>query len=64
MHEANVDYWMGNSYFLLKDYKNCVNSYATLVTKFPDHPRAAEAMLNMADCQLELKNKTAAEKDP
>ena len=62
VHEANVDYWMGNSYFLLKDYKNCLNSYETLVSKFPDHPRAAEAMLNIAECQLELKNKTAAKK--
>ena len=53
---------MGNSYFLLKDYKNCLGSYAPLVTKFPDHPRVAEVMLNMADCQLELKNKSAAKK--
>lgn len=62
VHEANVDYWMGNSYFLLKDYKHCLNSYETLVSKFPDHPRVAEAMLNIAECQLELKNKTAARK--
>ena len=62
VHEANVHYWMGNSYFLLKDYKNCLNSYETLVGKFPDHPRAAEAMLNVAECQLELKNKMAAKK--
>ncbi len=62
VHEANVHYWMGNAYFLLKDYKNCLGSYGTLVAKFPDHPRAAEAMLNIADCQLELKNKLAARK--
>lgn len=62
VHESNVLYWMGNSYFLLKDFKNCLNSYETLVGKFPDHPRVAEAMLNIAECQLELKNKTAAKK--
>lgn len=62
VHEANVRYWMGNSYFLLKDYKNCLSSYETLVSKFQDHPRVAEAMLNIAECQLELKNKTAAKK--
>ena len=62
VHEANVQYWMGNSYFLLKDYKNCLNSYEALVSKFQDHPRVAEAMLNIAECQLELKNKTAAKK--
>lgn len=62
VHEANVRYWMGNSYFLLKDYKSCLGSYEALVSKFQDHPRVAEAMLNIAECQLELKNKTAARK--
>lgn len=61
-HEANVLYWMGNSYFLLKDYKNCVNSYESLTGKYPDHPRVAEAMLNTAECQLGLRNKTAAKR--
>ena len=53
---------MGNSYFLLKDFKNCLNSYETLVKKFPDHPRVAEVMLNIAECQLALKSKSAAKK--
>jgi tol-pal system protein YbgF len=62
VHEANVHYWMGNSYFLLKDFKNCVNSYELLVSKFPDHPRVAESMLNIAECQLALKSKRGAKK--
>ncbi len=62
VHEANVHYWMGNSYFLLKDYKNCLSSYEALVSKFQDHPRVAEAMLNIAECQLNLKNNAAAKK--
>ncbi len=61
-HEANVLYWMGNSYFLSKDYANSLDSYQSLVSKYEDHPRAPEAMLNIADCQLELKNKNAAKK--
>lgn len=59
-HEANVRYWMGNAYFLSKDCKSSVSSYQTLIEKFPDHPRAPEAMFNSADCQLSLKQKTAA----
>jgi tol-pal system protein YbgF len=62
VHEANVNYWMGNSYFLLKDYKNALSSYEALVGKYQDHPRAPEAMLNIAECQSELKNKPAAKK--
>ncbi len=61
-HEANVLYWMGNAYFLSKDYANSLDSYETLLSKYQDHPRAPEAMLNIAECQLELKNKNAAKK--
>ncbi len=62
VHEANVNYWMGNAYFLSKDYANSLDSYQALVSKFQDHPRVPEAMLNIAECQLELKNKFAAQK--
>lgn len=61
-HEANIYYWMGNAYFLLKDCRNSVSSYQMLIDKYQDHPRVQEAMLNIADCQLELKNKPAAKR--
>jgi len=62
VHEANVHYWMGNAYFLTKDYANSLDSYQVLVSKYVDHPRVPEALLNIAECQLELKNKNAAKK--
>ncbi|HLP98469.1 MAG TPA: tol-pal system protein YbgF [Sideroxyarcus sp.] len=62
VHEANVHYWMGNAFFLLKDCKSSVNSYQALIDKYLDHPRVPEAMLNIADCQLDMKSKTAAKK--
>jgi tol-pal system protein YbgF len=62
VHEANVLYWMGNAYFLQKDCKNSVSSYQALIGKYQDHPRVQEAMLNIASCQLDLNNKTAAKK--
>ena len=62
VHEANVLYWMGNAYFLQKDCKNSISSYQSLLDKYQDHPRAAEAMYNTAECQVDLKNKTAAKK--
>lgn len=61
-HEANIHYWMGNAYFLLKDCKNSISSYQQLIGKYQDHPRVQEAMLNSADCYLSLNNKTAAKK--
>lgn len=62
VHEANVYYWMGNAYFVLKDCKGSVSSYQALIEKYQDHPRIPEAMLNIADCQMEMQNKTAAKK--
>ncbi|HAF43514.1 MAG TPA: tol-pal system protein YbgF [Gallionellaceae bacterium] len=62
VHEANVLYWTGNSFFLLKECKSSIGSYQTLIEKHPDHPRVQEAMLNVAECQLSLKSKSAAQK--
>lgn len=62
VHEANVHYWSGNAYFLLKECKRSLESYQLLIGNYPDHPRVPEAMLNMADCQLSLKSNNAAKK--
>lgn len=62
VHEANVLYWLGNSTFLLKECKRSLEHYQLLIGNYPDHPRVPESMLNMADCQLSLKSKTAAKK--
>jgi tol-pal system protein YbgF len=59
-HEANVYYWLGNANFLVREYAGSFAAYRSLLDKYPDHPRAPEAMLNMAECQLSLKKKTAA----
>jgi TolA-binding protein len=53
---------MGNAYFLLKDCKNSASSYQALIDKYQDHPRVPESMLNLAECQLDMKSKTAARK--
>lgn len=62
VHEANVYYWIGNSYFLSNDFANSLDGYQNLVDKYPDHPRVPEAMLNIAECHFQLKNKTASKK--
>lgn len=60
MHAANVYYWMGNANFLSKDYANAVAAYRILLDKHDDHPRAPDAMLNLAESQLLLKQKANA----
>lgn len=59
-HAANIRYWMGNAYFVLKDYKGSLENYQILVEKFDTHPKIAEVMLNIADCQELLNDKDAA----
>ncbi|MDD4912542.1 MAG: tol-pal system protein YbgF [Sideroxydans sp.] len=62
IHAANVYYWMGNAYLMSLEYANAVEAYQTLLSKHADHPRVAEAMLNMVECYVGLKNKIAAKK--
>ncbi len=61
-HEANVFYWLGNANFLVREYAASFAAYNSLLDKYPDHPRAPEAMLNMAECQLSLKKQSAAKR--
>ncbi len=60
VHEANVYYWLGNANFLSREYADSFAAYRNLLDRYPDHPRAPEAMLNMAECQMSLKKKAAA----
>jgi len=60
VHVPNVHFQMGSAYFALKDFKNALASYDLLPSKYPYSGKTAEAMLGIADCQLELKNRVAA----
>ncbi len=60
VHVPNVHFQMGSTYFSLKDFKNALASYDLLPSKYPYSSKTAEAMLGVADCQLELKNRVAA----
>lgn len=60
LHQANVRYWMGNAYFVLKDYRASLDSYQILIGKFDGYPKNAEVMLSIADCQEMLNDVQAA----
>lgn len=53
-------YWLGNAQYAARAYKDSADSHRRLVTEFPNHPRAPEAMLAMANSQVELKDSKAA----
>lgn len=55
-------YWLGNAQYARRDYKEAIATFRAFVTLAPDHPRAPEAMLAIANSQAEMKDKAAARK--
>ena len=53
-------YWLANAQYGKRDYKDAIPSFRALVAAAPDHPRAPEALLSIANCQLELKDTKSA----
>ena len=53
-------FWLGNSQYGLRQYKEAVASFRALVAGAPEHPKAPEALLAIANCQAELKDPKAA----
>ncbi len=53
-------FWLGNAQYALRDYPNAISNFRLLLAKDPQHLRAPEALLSVANCQLELKDTVAA----
>jgi tol-pal system protein YbgF len=53
-------FWLGNAQYANRDYRGAIGNFRALLTAAPDHPRAPEAVLSIANCQIELKDNTAA----
>lgn len=55
-------FWLGNAQYATRDYKEAIINFRALIAKSPKHLRASEALLSIANCQLELKESKAARK--
>jgi len=55
-------FWLGNAQYANRSYTNAISNFNTLLSKAPNHMRAADSMLSVANCQLELKDIKAARK--
>ena len=53
-------YWQGNALYGKRDYKEAINTFRAFVTGTPEHPRAAEALLAIANSQAEMKEAKTA----
>lgn len=57
-----AQYWIGDSYFNLRDYRNAVASQQKLVATYPESASVPDALLNMASAYLELGDTANARK--
>lgn len=55
-------FWLGNAQYALKDYKESISNFRSLMAAAPDHLRVPESMLAISNCQLEMKDLKAARK--
>jgi len=55
-------FWLGNAQYATRDYKDALASFRALVALGGDHIRVPEAVLAIANCQLEMKDSKAARK--
>ena len=53
-------FWLGNAQYANRDYRGAIATFRSLLAQAPDHPRAAEAVLSIANCQIELKDNPGA----
>jgi tol-pal system protein YbgF len=58
----SAQYWIGNSYYALRDFKNAVTAQEKLLSNYPDSAKAPDAMLNIASSHQETNKKAAAKK--
>ena len=59
---SNAQYWMGYSYFALKDYKSALAHQQKGVAVYPASTKVPDALLNIANSMIALDDLTGARK--
>ncbi len=55
-------FWLANALYGQKNYKDAIATFRSVVSNAPEHPRAPEALLSIASCQVEMKDTKTARK--
>jgi tol-pal system protein YbgF len=50
----NAQYWLGNAHYALHDCKKAIDAHKVVVSRWPQHPKAPDSMINIATCQQEI----------
>ena len=56
----SLRYWLGNAQYGMRAYKDALATFRQFLSAAPDHLRAPEAQLALANCQVELKDTKGA----
>ena len=56
----NAWYWMGESYYVKKNWDAALDSFRSLLTQFPNSAKAPDALFKIGLCQAEKKQKNDA----
>ena len=55
-------FWLGNAQYATRNYVEAISNFRSMIAQAPDHPKASEAALSIANCQTEIKDNRAARK--
>jgi tol-pal system protein YbgF len=55
-----AQFWLGNAQYGKREYKEAIATFRALAAAAPDSPRVPEALLSIANCQVELKDVAGA----
>jgi tol-pal system protein YbgF len=55
-----VRYWLGNAQYGLRQYRDAIATFRAFMAANPGHPRVPEALLAVANCQIEMKDTKGA----
>jgi len=58
----SVAFWIGNAQYGNRRYKDAIATFKAFAAARPDHPRSPDALLAVANCQIELKDNKSAKK--
>ncbi|HEY5800076.1 MAG TPA: tol-pal system protein YbgF [Burkholderiaceae bacterium] len=56
-YAPTAQYMLGTAYYAQRDCRNAIVAHQALVKNYADNPKAPDALLNIASCQRELKDK-------
>lgn len=59
-YNSSALFWLGNAQYATRNYNEAIANFRSMLSLAPDHAKAPEAVLSIANCQIELKDTKAA----